>query len=100
MVSQREVQDQVEAYLYLVNSDGKMSVFMSIRKEQLQGWCEGQHRATSRTWLTNRQAYSIVERTINSATVTTLELLDNEYHTDAASKQTVLQQKLDSFSFA
>ena len=89
MVSQREAQDQVEAYLYLVNSDGKMPVFMSIRKEQLQGWCEWSTQGNFKNLVNvNRQVYSIVERTINSATVTTLELLDNEYHTDAASKQT------------
>ena len=40
MVSQREAADQVEAYLYTVNSDGKMPVMVSIRKEQLQGWAE------------------------------------------------------------
>ena len=89
MVSQREAQDQVEAYLYLVNSDGKMPVFMSIRKEQLQGWCEWSTQGNFKNLVNvNRQVYCIVERTINSATVTTLELLDNEYHTDAASKQT------------
>ncbi|MAR67973.1 MAG: hypothetical protein CL833_12060 [Crocinitomicaceae bacterium] len=89
MVSQREAQDQVEAYLYLINSDGKMPVFMSIRKEQLQGWCEWSTQGSFKNLVNvNRQVYSIVERTINSATVTTLELLDNEYHTDSASKQT------------
>jgi hypothetical protein len=40
MEAQREASDQVEAYLYLVNDAGKMPVFMSIRKEQLQGWAE------------------------------------------------------------
>ena len=89
MVSQREAQDQVEAYLYLVNSDGKMPVFMSIRKEQLQGWCEWSTQGSFKNLVNvNRQVYSIVERTINSSTVTTLELLDNTYHTDSASKQT------------
>lgn len=89
MVSQREASDQVEAYLYTVNSDGKMPVMVSIRKEQLQGWAEyttdGEFKNVVNV---NRKIYVIVERTINSVTKTFLELLDNEYHTDAASKQT------------
>ena len=94
MVSQREAQDQVEAYLYLVNTDGKMPVFMSIRKEQLQGWCEWSTQGSFKNLVNvNRQVYSIVERTINNATITTLELLDNDYHTDAASKQTASATK-------
>jgi hypothetical protein len=32
--------------------------------------------------------YAVCERTINSATFTSLELMDNEYHVDSASKQT------------
>ena len=94
MISQREAQDQVEAYLYLVNSDGKMPVFMSIRKEQLQGWCEWSTQGNFKNLVNvNRQVYCIVERTINSSTVTNLELLDNTYHTDCASKQTASATK-------
>lgn len=89
MVAQREAQDQVEAYLYLVNDDGKMPVFMSIRKEQLQGWCEWSTTGEFKNIVNvNRRIYAVVEREINSVTKTFLELLDNEYHTDAASKQT------------
>ena len=36
--AQRESSDQMEGYLYLLNSDGHMPVFMSIRKEKVQGW--------------------------------------------------------------
>lgn len=89
MVSQREAADQVEAYLYTVNSDGKMPVMVSIRKEQLQGWAEYSTDGDFKNVVNvNRKIYVIVERTINSVTKTFLELLDNEYHTDAASKQT------------
>lgn len=89
MVAQREAQDQVEAYLYLVNNDGKMPVFMSIRKEQLQGWCEWSTTGEFKNIVNvNRRIYAVVEREINSVTKTFLELLDNDYHTDAASKQT------------
>ena len=89
MVSQREAADQVEAYLYTVNSAGKMPVMVSIRKEQLQGWAEYSTDGDFKNVVNvNRKIYVIVERTINSVTKTFLELLDNEYHTDAASKQT------------
>ena len=89
MVSQREAADQVEAYLYTVNSAGKMPVMVSIRKEQLQGWSEYSTDGEFKNVVNvNRKIYAVVERTINSVTKTFLELLDNEYHTDAASKQT------------
>jgi hypothetical protein len=89
MVAQREAADQVEAYLYTINSDGKMPVMVSIRKEQLQGWAEYTTDGSFKNVVNvNRKIYAIVERTINSSTITTLELLDNEYHTDCASKQT------------
>ena len=96
MVAQREASDQVEAYLYTVNSDGKMPVMVSIRKEQLQGWAEyttdGEFKNVVNV---NRKIYVIVERTINSVTKTFLELLDNDYHTDAASKQTNASETTD-----
>jgi len=89
MVAQREASDQVEAYLYLVNEDGKMPVFMSIRKEQLQGWAEWSTQGSFKnSVVVNRQVYVICERTINSSTFTSLELLDNDYHTDSAIKDT------------
>ena len=89
MVAQREASDQVEAYLYTVNSAGKMPVMVSIRKEQLQGWTEYSTQGSFKNVVNvNRQIYVVVERTINSVTRTFLELLDNEYHTDASSKQT------------
>lgn len=89
MVAQREAPDQVEAYLYTVNSDGKMPVMVSIRKEQLQGWAEYSTSGSFKNVVNvNRKIYAIVERTINDVTKTFLELLDNDYHTDAASKQT------------
>jgi hypothetical protein len=89
MEAQREASDQVEAYLYLVNDAGKMPVFMSIRKEQLQGWAEYSTQGSFKNVVNvNRKIYAVCERTINSATFTSLELMDNEYHVDSASKQT------------
>ena len=89
MVSQREAADQMEAYMYLVNSDGKMPVFMSIRKENLQGWSEWSTEGNFKNVVVvNRKVYCVCERTIDGSTFTSLELLDNEYHTDCSIKDT------------
>jgi len=89
MIPQREAVDQVESYLYLINDDGKMPVFMSIRKENLQGWCEWSTDGEFKNIVNvNRKIYAVVERTINSDTLTTLEQLDNDFHTDCAKKYT------------
>ena len=77
--AQRESSDQMEGYLYLVNSEGKMPVFMSIRKEKVQGWVLYETNGTFKNITNvNRQIYTVVQRTINNATVTSLELLQNE----------------------
>ena len=88
MVAQRESSDQVEGYLYAVNSDGHMPVFMSIRKEKLQGWTRYETNGNFKNVVnSNRKIYCIVQRTIDSSTVTSLELLDNSYYLDMASQQ-------------
>lgn len=89
LVSQREASDQAESYLYAVNSEGKMPVFVSIRKEKLQGWGEYSTDGNFKNVVNvNRKIYAVVERTIDGSTITTLETLDNSYHLDSASKQT------------
>lgn len=89
MVSQREASDQAESYLYAVNDDGKMPVFVSIRKEKLQGWAEYSTDGNYKNVVNvNRNVYAITERTINGSTLTSLELLSNQYHLDCAIKQT------------
>ena len=83
METQAESSDQIESYMYLVNSDGHMPVFMSIRKEKLNGWVQYQTTGSFKNVSNvNRDMYVVVERTINSSTITSLELLDNSYHTD------------------
>jgi len=89
LVAQREASDQAESYLYAVNSEGKMPVFVSIRKEKLQGWGEYSTDGDFKNIVNvNRKIYAVVERTIDGSTITTLETLDNSYHLDSASKQT------------
>ncbi|OUU63404.1 MAG: hypothetical protein CBC24_09210 [Candidatus Pelagibacter sp. TMED64] len=89
MTTQRESSDQVEGYLYTVNSDGDMPVFMSIRKEKIQGWAKYETDGTFKNIVNvNRKIYAIVQRTIDSGTITSLELLDNSYHLDMAKQYT------------
>ncbi|MEK9751511.1 MAG: hypothetical protein VW236_08175, partial [Flavobacteriaceae bacterium] len=89
IIAQREATDQVESYLYCVNTDGNIAVFTSIRKEKLQGWCLYTTNGSYKNVLNvNRRVYVITERTIDSATVTALEILDNQYHLDMALKDT------------
>jgi len=89
IVSQREASDQVESYLFSLNSDGDIAVFTSIRKEKLQGWTLYTTNGNYKNLVNvNRKIYCVVERTINSSTVTSLELLDNSFHLDMAKKDT------------
>jgi len=87
--AQREASDQVESYLYSVNTDGNIAVFTSIRKEKLQGWTLYETEGSFKNIVNvNRRVYVICEREINGSTLTTLELLDNQYHLDSAYKDT------------
>ena len=49
MAAQREAFDQVEGYLYVVNSDGTLPVFMSIRKEKLKDGIDMRQKVSLRT---------------------------------------------------
>ena len=92
--AQREASDQVESYLYSVNTDGNIAVFTSIRKEKLQGWSLYETQGSFKNIVNvNRRVYVISEREINSSTLTTLELLDNNYHLDSAFKDTDVTAK-------
>ena len=83
METQAESSDQIESYMYLVNSDGHMPVFMSIRKEKLNGWVQYQTTGSFKNISNvNREMYVVSERTIDGSTVTSLEKLSNSYHTD------------------
>ena len=92
--AQREASDQVESYLYSVNTDGNIAVFTSIRKEKLQGWSLYETQGSFKNIVNvNRRVYVISEREINGSTLTTLELLDNNYHLDSAFKDTDVTAK-------
>jgi len=86
---QREAADQVESYLYAINETGDMPVFVSIRKEKLQGWCKYSTEGSFKNVVNvNRKIYVICERIIDGVTQLRLELLNNEYHLDSANKYT------------
>lgn len=94
--SQREASDQVESYLYTLNDDGTMPVFVSIRKEKLQGWSQYSTVGKFKNIINvSRRIYVICERTINGSTLTTLERLDNGYNLDSAVKLTNPTAKVD-----
>jgi hypothetical protein len=86
---QREAEDQVESYLYAINETGDMPVFVSIRKEKLQGWgkyvTEGAFKNVVNV---NRKVYVVCERVVDGVTQLRLELINNDYNLDSASKYT------------
>lgn len=85
MAAQREAFDQVEGYLYIVNDDGTLPIFMSIRKEKLQGWARYETEGLFKNIVNvNRVMYCVVERTIDGSTVTHLEQFSNNYFLDAS----------------
>lgn len=94
MSAQREASDQAEAYLYTVNSDGKMAVMVSIRKEQVQGWMQYTTDGLFKGVATvNRRVFVLVERQMplsggGNEMRLFIEEFDNSYHLDCASKQT------------
>ena len=96
IIAQRESSDQSEGYMYVINDDGTIAVFTSIRKEKLQGWCLYNTTGEFKNLVNvNRNVYAIVERTIDGSTETTLELFDNSYHLDGALKLTSVTATTD-----
>tara|TARA_R100001594_G_scaffold23594_2_gene46201 strand:- start:3062 stop:4999 length:1938 start_codon:yes stop_codon:yes gene_type:complete len=89
ITAQQEASDQIEGYLYMVNTDGDLSVFMSIRKEKLQAWSKYTTTGTIKNIVNvNRQIYLVVQRTFNSTNYTMLERLDNTCFLDCSKKFT------------
>lgn len=63
-----------ETYLYIVNSDGQLAIFHSLRAEKKQGWSlwttSGSYKSIATIF---DSTFVVVQRTINSATVYHLE---------------------------
>lgn len=76
-------------YLFVVNGDGSMGVFITNRAEKVMAWTK---YTTSGDILdvavVEDVVYLYVKRTINSATVYHVEALDNSHYTDASKQVT------------
>jgi hypothetical protein len=76
-------------YLFVVNNDGSMGVFITNRAEKVMAWTK---YTTAGDILdvavVEDVVYLYVKRTINSSTVYYVEALDNSYYTDASKQVT------------
>ena len=76
-------------YVYVVNSDGTMAVFNTLRAQQVAGWTRWQTTGEIQAvTVEGTEVWFAVKRTINSATVYYLEKADPDTYTDANKKQT------------
>ncbi len=76
-------------YVYVVNSDGTMAVFNTLRAQQVAGWTKWQTTGEIQAvTVEGTEVWFAVKRTINSATVYYLEKADPDTYTDANKKQT------------
>ena len=85
MASQTGDVDNEGNYLYVVNGDGTLGVFITNRAEKVMAWTK---YTTAGDILdvavVEDVVYLYVKRTINSSTVYHVEALDNSYYTDAS----------------
>ncbi len=76
-------------YVYVVNSDGTMAVFNTLRSQQVAGWTKWQTTGEiEAVTVEGTEVWFAVKRTINSATVYYLEKADPDTYTDANKSQT------------
>ena len=76
-------------YLFVVNGDGTMGVFITNRAEKVMAWTK--YTTTGDIMdvaVVEDIVYLYVKRTINSSTVYHVEALDNSYYTDASKQVT------------
>jgi hypothetical protein len=83
---QMEDTDQPEQYAFVVNTDGTLGVFFSIRNENIAAWTGWSTPGGTGTVKTvqdvSNRLFVITERTVNSATKLHLEYFDNAYSLD------------------
>ena len=76
-------------YVYVVNTDGTMAVFNTLRAQQVAGWTKWETSGTIEAiTVEGTTVWFAVKRTINSATVYYLEKADPNTYTDANKSQT------------
>ena len=82
--------DRPETYFYIVNTDGDIAIFHSLRSEKKQGWSlwttTGNFKSICTIFDTT---FVVVERTVNSATVYYLEKFEATDATSLDSSKTV-----------
>lgn len=78
-------------YYFLVNNDGSLAVFQTVKSQEVQAWTlcltDGQ---IMRIASVNSQIYFVIKRVINQADVYYIEKFDANYFTDCAVQQTHL----------
>tara|TARA_R110002167_G_scaffold8846_6_gene40544 strand:- start:2824 stop:4764 length:1941 start_codon:yes stop_codon:yes gene_type:complete len=76
-------------YLFIVNGDGTMGVFITNRAEKVTAWTKYTTSGLIKdVAVVEDIVYVYVQRTINSATVYHIEAIDNTYYTDASKQVT------------
>ena len=72
-------------YLFVVNGDGTMGVFITNRVEKVTAWTKYTTSGLIKdVAVVEDVVYVYVQRTINSSTVYFIEAIDNDYYTDAS----------------
>lgn len=89
MASQTGDVDNEGNYLFIVNGDGTMGVFITNRVEKVTAWTKYTTSGLIKdVAVVEDVVYVYVQRTINSATVYHVEAIDNTYYTDASKQVT------------
>jgi hypothetical protein len=89
MASQTGDVDNEGNYLFVVNGDGTMGVFITNRAEKVMAWTKYTTAGDIMdVAVVEDIVYLYVKRTINSSTVYHVEALDNNHYTDASKQVT------------
>lgn len=77
--------ERPEQYAFMINGDGTMAVFTSVRNENIRGWMfwttDGKYRSVTQT---GDEVFFLVERTIDGATKYFLERMNQDTTLDCA----------------
>lgn len=75
-------------YYYLVNGDGSLVAFQTIKAQEVAAWSESLTDGNFiRIASVNADIYTAVRRVVNNVTVVNIEKLDASYYLDSATKQ-------------
>lgn len=77
-------------YVYILNSDGKLTVFNTLITEGVQGFTSWETNGSIKSVaVVDKRLYFLVERTINSVTKYYIEREDDDLNTDSGVRTTV-----------